>query len=80
MNNPFSMVVAIVAIVMFATIAKAWLASRGSRKSDDPAETLEKQQLREQIKELKDRIHVLERITVEKENSLNRQIEELRDR
>jgi hypothetical protein len=32
------------------------------------------------VKELKERLHVLERITVEKENTLSRQIEELRDR
>ena len=36
--------------------------------------------LREEVKELQERIKVLERITVEKENSLSRQIEELRDR
>jgi len=29
---------------------------------------------------LKERLHVLERITVDKENSLSRQIDELRDR
>ena len=32
------------------------------------------------LSELKERIKVLERITVEKENTLARQIEELRDR
>jgi hypothetical protein len=32
------------------------------------------------VKALKDRIHVLERIAVEKEDTLSRQIEELRDR
>jgi len=36
--------------------------------------------LREEVKALKDRIHVLERIAVEKEDTLSRQIEELRDR
>jgi len=36
--------------------------------------------LREEVKELKQRIQVLERITVEKENTLSKQIEELRDR
>jgi len=36
--------------------------------------------LRDEIKELKERLKVLERITVEKENSLSREIEELRDR
>ena len=32
------------------------------------------------MKQLKERIQVLERITVEKENTLAKQIEELRDR
>jgi hypothetical protein len=36
--------------------------------------------LRDEVKQLKDRIHVLERIAVEKEDTLSRQIEELRDR
>jgi hypothetical protein len=44
---------------------------------DDSGET---KRLREEVSDLKERIKVLERITVEKENSLSRQIEELRDR
>jgi hypothetical protein len=44
---------------------------------EDSAETL---QLRDEVAQLKERIKVLERITVDKENSLARQIEELRDR
>ena len=40
----------------------------------------ETKRLREEVADLKERIKVLERITVEKENSLARQIEELRDR
>ena len=43
----------------------------------EPAETL---RLREEVKMLKERLHVLERITTEKESSLSREIEELRDR
>ena len=35
---------------------------------------------REEVKELKERLKVLERITVEKENSLAKEIESLRDR
>ena len=45
--------------------------------AEEQAETL---RLREEVKQLKERLHVLERITVEKENTLSRQIEELRDR
>lgn len=42
---------------------------------DDTGET---RMLRDEVKALKERIQVLERITVEKENSLAREIEDLR--
>ena len=79
MNNPFSMVVAIVAMAMLASVLRAWIKAGNGRKAD-PASEIENQRLREEVKELKDRLHVLERITVEKENTLSREIEELRDR
>lgn len=44
--------------------------------SEDSAETL---RLRDEVKDLKERLKVLERITVEKENSLAKEIESLRD-
>ena len=74
--------VIIVAIVMIASIFKAKYGysrrgrAQGLVSPQDSAETL---RLRDEVKQLKERIHVLERITVEKENSLARQIEELRD-
>jgi uncharacterized protein YlxW (UPF0749 family) len=77
--NPFEMVVLIVAIVMIAGVFKARHSHRLHREAD-PAERLENDRLREEVAELKERIKVLERITVDKENSLARQIEELRDR
>ena len=43
---------------------------------DDQGETL---RLRDEVRQLKDRLHVLERIAVDKENSLARQIDELRE-
>ena len=77
------MVVVIVAIVMIAGIIKSrhgyeHHGRRGSRNTlpHDDAETI---RLREEVKQLKDRLAVLERITVEKENSLEREIERLRD-
>ena len=45
--------------------------------AQDQAENL---RLRDEVKELNERIKVLERITVEKENSLANEIESLRDR
>ena len=50
--------------------------SRGAAR-ERQHETL---RLREEVRQLKDRLQVLERITVDKENSVARQIEELRDR
>lgn len=73
------MVVLIVAIVMITTIIKS-RAHGGRRRLDDPAEDSENRRLREEVKQLKERIHVLERITTDRENSLSRDIEELRDR
>ena len=84
--NQFEMIVLIVAIVMVASVFRAKYGYRGrSRRrggddqisAEERAETL---RLREEVGELKERIKVLERITVEKEDTLTRQIEELRDR
>lgn len=83
MNGGQTMVVLIVALVMIAGIIKARYGVGHGRRRDrhgvahDDAET---QRLREEVKQLKERLHVLERITVEKESSLEREIERLRDR
>ena len=81
--NPFEMVVLIVAIVMIAGVLRSRHGSRRFRGRDDgdePVERAETLRLREEVKMLKERLHVLERITTEKESSLSREIEELRDR
>ena len=73
----------IVAIVMFAVVMKSryrYLDRNSSRASETSVESAEAARLREEVKALKERIQVLERITVEKEDTLSRQIEELRDR
>ena len=72
----------IVAIVMVASIMRARI--RGPYRGrfghgDDNQMQLENQRLRDEVGELKERLKVLERITVEKENSLSREIESLRD-
>jgi uncharacterized protein YlxW (UPF0749 family) len=77
------MVVMIVAIVMVASIIKAryGYSRRGrSIEGKSPEERAENLRLRDEVKELKERLKVLERITVEKENSLSREIDGLRDR
>ena len=79
--NPFEMVAIIVVAVMIAGVLRAKYSSRdGDDGSIGPQERAESLRLREEVKELKERIKVLERITVEKENSLSKQIDELRDR
>ena len=73
----------IVAMVMIASIVRAKV--RGPYRSrvgcgDDGQAQVENERLRDEVSQLKDRIKVLERITVDKENSLAREIESLRDR
>jgi hypothetical protein len=69
----------IVAIVMIASILRA--KHRGVRPYQGDDQTrVENQRLREEVGDLKERLKVLERITVDKENSLSREIESLRDR
>jgi uncharacterized protein YlxW (UPF0749 family) len=80
----YEFIIAIVAIVMIASVLRArygW--HRRNRHDDSEIETAdqgEAARLREEVKKLQERIHVLERITTERENSLSREIEELRDR
>jgi uncharacterized protein YlxW (UPF0749 family) len=79
------MIVIIVAVVMLASVFKAKYGYgrrriRGGVDAVSAEEHAENLRLREEVKELKERLHVLERIAVDKENTLARQIEELRDR
>lgn len=77
----YEFIIAIVAIVMFATVLKArYSALRRHGGEIEPRDDGEAARLREEVKKLQERIHVLERITTDRENSLSREIEELRDR
>ena len=89
--NTFEMVVIIVAIVAVSRVAQAKYGGRGlfgrHERRDDlldvtprPQDNAETRRLREEVTQLKERLHVLERITVDKENSLTREIDQLRDR
>jgi len=80
MQSSHIMVIVIVTIVMIASVFRARYRDHhrgGARLPRDDAET---QRLRDEVKALKERLQVIERITVEKENSLEREIERLRDR
>lgn len=78
------MVLGIVLIVSIASILKAKMGLRkdmwGNEFKDDGRGDAEVEQMREQMKALKDRVAVLERIATEKNHSLEQEIERLRDR
>ncbi len=87
--NSFEFVLAILVLTFVFSIVrhKMGMPSRSMRylrdlrgNSADSADSQETLRLREEIGSLKDRIKVLERITVDKENSLATEIESLRDR
>jgi uncharacterized protein YlxW (UPF0749 family) len=75
------MVVLIVGIVMIASVLKARMGGGRRREvGQAPHVADENARLKSEVRALHERIAVLERITVEKENSLEREIEKLRDR
>jgi hypothetical protein len=81
--NPFEFVIAVLILIFAFTIIrhKMGIPLRSMREMrGDPADSQETLRLREEVSQLKERLKVLERITVEKENSLSKEIESLRDR
>jgi hypothetical protein len=82
--NGQEFVLAIIFMVFVFSIVKhkMGIPSRSMRqmRDGDPGESVETLRLREEVKELKERLKVLERIAVDKENSLAKEIESLRDR
>lgn len=83
--NPFEFVLAIIFITGVFSLIKHRMGAPdrrvGQRGWEQPVEDQgENVRLRAEVNGLKERIKVIERITVEKENSLARQIDELRDR
>ena len=79
--NPFEFVLALVFMMGIFGVLRARAGARDRRRNDEgESESAETIRLREEVKMLQERLKVLERITVEKENSLSREIEALRDR
>ncbi|MFL6752882.1 MAG: hypothetical protein ACJ8D5_04180 [Sphingomicrobium sp.] len=82
--NPFEFVLAVLLLVFVFSIVrhKMGIPVRSMRqmRGCDPEDSQETVRLREEVRELKERLKVLERITVEKENSLAKEIDSLRDR
>ncbi|WP_414902996.1 hypothetical protein ACMT1E_06995 [Sphingomonas flavalba] len=80
--NPFEMVVLIVAITAVASVLRARYGigrSRGGRQ-DIAVPDAEASRMRDEIRALKDRVAVLERLATDDNNSLEREIERLRDK
>ena len=84
--NPFEFALAVIIVLTVGRIIRYRMGDRSAfmnRRSQnfierqDDAET---ERLRDEVKQLKERLHVLERIAVDKENSLSREIEDLRNR
>ena len=83
MSHGQTFVLILVAMVFVFTIIrhKLGIPVRSMREMrGDPQDSAETLRLREEVKGLKERLKVLERITVDKENSLSREIDDLRDR
>jgi len=91
--NPFEFILGIILIATIGKVLQARYANRHDRDEDDdrggrrrrtlmsdPDESAETRRLKEEVHALKERLQVLERITVEKESLLNREIDSLRDR
>lgn len=82
--NPFEMVVLIVAITAIASVMRAryGVVRRGKGEEFARPDTGENDRLREELRTLKERVAVLERIATENDRglSLDREIEALRHR
>lgn len=81
--NVFEFVLGIIVVATVAGLLRLKMGIRRDNKGneypihDNDGETA---RLRDEVRSLKERLAVIERITVEKENSLEREIERLRDR
>ncbi|MGF7147383.1 Tfp pilus assembly protein PilO [Sphingomonas zeicaulis] len=77
-DNPFSMVVAIVLIVSIAGVMRAKY--KAERQETERTPDPEAHRLRDEIKALKERVAVLERLATDSTSALDREFEMLRKR
>ncbi|MES2118973.1 MAG: hypothetical protein V4513_00155 [Pseudomonadota bacterium] len=80
MNPAFQFVIAIIVITGIFSLIRQRMVVRNRWERPAAEDSQETLRLREEVSSLKERLKVLERITVEKENSLSKEIESLRDR
>jgi len=83
--NPFEMVIGIVLIVTVGSIVRAKLCGtdrqhRGGRFGGPQAQqaSAEAERLREEVKQLKERVAVLERLATDSSTALDREFEKLK--
>jgi hypothetical protein len=74
--NPFEFVLGIILLSGIFAVIRHAISMKAQTNGGDTAEA---KQLRAEVGELKERIKVLERIAVDKENALAKEIESLRD-
>ena len=77
--NPFTMIVAIVAIVMLGRVWRTHLLAR-ARTGRSEADEHMIGSMQQQIDKLTDRVSVLERLLTDDDRKLAREIDRLRDR
>lgn len=81
--NVFEFVLGIIVVVTVAGLIRNRMGIRRDHKGGEYPirdDRRENEALRDEVRQLRERMAVIERITVEKENSLEREIERLRDR
>lgn len=77
--NPFEILVLIIGIVLIVNLVKARRRS-GEERPGSPAQDPGKEALQAEIRALKERVAVLERIATDSGNRLEQEIERLRDK
>lgn len=81
--NPFEMVVAIVAITAIASVVRAKYGVLRNHHGDEfvkPGPDPEAERLRGEVRALKERVAVLERLATDDSRALEHEIEKLRER
>jgi len=74
--DPFTMVIAIVAITVGAGLIKTWIKARENAPADMASQS-DMLAMREEINRLKERVRVLEKIVTDKERDLAEEIRRL---
>ncbi len=79
--NPFSMVVAIILIVSVSKIISRYIAAQGQAQNT-AVQSADAMRAQDEVRQLKERVAVLERVITDNHGSLglDREIERLRDR